>query len=276
MMKQNLEEILWKILENFCTGLHIFNTLFQEFEEKVNNLCSEKQIPRKELRDALTIDDWIMLVNLGKLKNLLDQYLSPLKKLLQQLRQNSYYNPEFSCGIFESHISDLYYNLGSLYSESYHFSSQAFAYLERPSNPKDTAFLPKKISETLFKKMERLKECFAFAKEELEILIRQHKEKTIILRSLFLFGEEILNPIYENGFSEFIHKIYIPDHLFELYVRAAHSFLSSGFPKEALKAAHLAANLLELPEYQFSEDSRRKLQDFFRLHQSYLASHNGV
>lgn len=260
-MQQVMDEILWGIIEHFYLALRIFREEYQRFQKKVQEYSSENHHDEwVQIAAALTVEEWMTLISYEKFQKLAEDFFSPLLKLSNQLEMNYY--TKISDHYLKKKFSELYYELFFLQNEGQHIRSHAFEHMETPNH--DQIFLQtvQQIKTAFPNRLARISQLFDETQQKIENLIQQNKEARIIVRSLYLFGEELFHPIYPEGFQSLIQKIYSGDHLLELYIRAAYSFLQSGFLEEATVAYEKAIMLTQQNQATpFSSAGLYKLQE---------------
>ena len=256
-MKQFVEEILWGIIENFYRALALFKEEYHRYDTRLKGICQQKNIDGANLAEVLTIEEVMSLMSSDeKLLELKENYLEPLLKLALQFHDAASYHANF----FEHYIRDIYYELSILQSQVARLKASVPEYMELRDEEEYKTILSE-VNIFFPLKMFHLSHLFKKAKNELEKIVSYHKESKILVRSFFLFGEEIIGPLYEMGFAEFIKKIYRPDHLVELCTRAAYSFHSSGFSALARQASGKAEELLQNnKQYQLFPQWQEKLK----------------
>ncbi len=253
-MKQFVEEILWAMIENFYQAMLLFQKEHQEFKKKIEIISKVKENKKSDLMEILSIEEVLSLLNLNNIEDLKEKYIQPLIRLSSQFKQICYCNDSFNHG-----IQDIYHELSILQSEFSKLGVLAPELMEFKSETRYKSIvggyhicLPLKVFQ-LSHKMEN-------AQKELEKIIAPYKERDILVRSFFLFGEEIIGQLSENSFVDFIKRIYPSDHLLELYTRASYAFLKAGFYDFTKIAVRKAKNVLEEEKYNFSEIWKEKLQ----------------
>lgn len=261
-MKQSIEELIWAIIEKFYVSLQIFKKEYQQFGHKVQWSSQQNSIDSTwpQIVASLTVEQWMTLIGYDQIEELAENYIAGLLNLTKQLEMyghtNSYDNN------LQKKISELYYELSFLQNEGQHIRNHAYEYMETPNHDQVFIHELQQIKIIFPTKLAHISQLFDNIKNEIENLIQQHKETRIVIRSLYLFGEEIFNSNYIENFQQFITKIYPTDHLLELYIRATYSFLQSGFQKEAYlaykKAKVLVSNMVAP---NFSSESMGKLSE---------------
>ncbi|NUM33176.1 MAG: hypothetical protein HUU50_01395 [Candidatus Brocadiae bacterium] len=252
-MKQFIEEILWEMIENFYQAMLLFQQEHQEFKKKIETISKNKD-KMVDLMEILSVEEVLSLLNLNNIEDLREKYIQPLIKLSSQFKQVCYCNDAFNHG-----IQDIYHELSILQSEFSKLGVIAPGLMEFKTEKRYKSIvggyhicLPLKVFQ-LSHKMET-------AQKELEKMISPYKERDILVRSIFLFGEEIIGRLSENSFLDFVKRIYPSDHLLELYTRASYAFLKAGFYDFTKVAVRKAKNILEEERYNFSDIWTQKLQ----------------
>ena len=272
-MKQLMEKLLWEMMEYFYSAWTLFHQEHQTFLRRIQELQTQKQIKNtKRLMKSLSLAELANLVPYESFKDLLEQQIRPLRKLSDQFKRNTYSNTDCSYSYFDEYLANLYHGLSILQSEGYQWGLKILDCMEGPTKStrsKQEEEQEQKMfahfKENLLPKMQSFKKLFDAARAEIEKLIYFHKDSSILLRSLYFFGQEIIGPSYgpdpEKGFLEFIKKIYAPDHILELYTRVGYSFISSGFFDEARKTVKQAQAFLDKTDYEFTKEGRKRFQD---------------
>lgn len=224
-MQQMIEEMLWGITENFYLTFRLFHTEYQQYEERLVVLCSAKDVPRNKIAKYWSMEEASDLLNYEHFQKLLDEYLEPLQRLVVLFARES------KLGNFlEQLVQDIVAET-SLLKTACHKLKMAVSKAVKKGEPSSDdlhLLFPLKI---LY-----LSQLFSKTRDELEKLLGHYQDSTILIRSLFLFGEEIVGPAYENGLPEFLEKIYPQLRILEFYARSAFNFSDSGFSTFAVKA----------------------------------------
>lgn len=250
-MHQLIEEILWEIIENFYTSFCLFRAEYQRYERQIQHLCASKQVSRDQLLKRLSPEEAESLFNYQPYQKILDHHLEPLQKLCWQLVRESEHGE-----LLEHGVRDIFYEISLLTTECYKVkvSSDKYAPNSQAPEPADNfpVFFPWKMLILL--------RLFNKTKEELEKLVAKYRDSKILLRSLFLFGEEVVGASYEGGFDEFLQKVYVECQVLEFYAKAAFSFSASGFDDYAIASAKKFAQFSEHhPQHPCRQEWRLKL-----------------
>ena len=245
-MNQLLEELLWRIIETFYQGFASFHKQTKKYQDAIARKGYDKNIRTPKEVNTNLFDG-------NKLKKLIENYFEPLCELAQDFRQAGNQN-----SFFADHCQDIYYELSILHVE---FCKLKASLSENSKLNKD-GFISffEEFNIRLPLKIFQLINLLQSAKKELENIIVEYKDRKIFLQSAFLFGEEVIGPVYKQGFNEFIKKIY-PNYLLEFYTRAASYFKQSGFNDKALNAIKKAQKVLEENDHDYSDKWKQKFKE---------------
>jgi hypothetical protein len=254
-MQQWMQELLWGIVENFYAAFQLFNSQYQEYERRVKDFSKTKKIARENLNHHLSREEVVTLLDYDLLQKLRDEHLEPLQKMLDQMKQGV--NPK---NLLDDYVRDIFYETAVLKDACHKLKVSAPQYREL-SDEEEYKVILEEVHTFFPVKMKHLFHLFRKARRELEKLIAHYHDSTILVRCLYLFGEQLISPVYEEGMRFFWQAIYPDYNVLELFTRAAFSFHKSGFTDLAHEAADKAQQFLDAQhEIEFPLEWRNMLE----------------
>lgn len=254
-MQQWMQELLWEIVENFYAAFRLFHGQYQEYESRINTFSDTKKIARESLNRHLSREEVVTLLDYDLLQKLRDEHLEPMQKMLHQFTQDL--TPK---NLLLDYVRDIFYETAVLKDACHKLTVSAPQYRELADEEEYKVILEE--VHTFFPvKMKHLFQLFRKARRELEKLIVHHRDSAIIARCLYLFGEQLIAPVYEEGMQFFWQKIYPDYNILELFTRVAFSFHKAGFYELAREAAGKAQQALDTQhEIEFPLEWRNMLE----------------
>jgi hypothetical protein len=221
----------WELLRNFFRSRSAFLTLFDQYELRVAEFEEQLKTDRTKLK--LPADQLQSLLDFKSLEELRDRVILRLKETAHEL----FRTPD-STDLLDHYISNIYHEISILKEEHYTLKEE---FVQMDQREYDLFF--REVAEFYPKRLRHVKNLYRKALRRLEELLPEMANERIVVRSLYLFGDELLAEGYSGGLRGLYAKMY-PD-LGDVggFAMAGRSFLKSGFEKEAREAYTLAIEL---------------------------------
>jgi len=246
----NRQELLWQLFRSFFRSRSAFLTLFERYEARVLEFAEKFKIDRTRLR--VSADDLLTLLDFKSLEELRDREILTLKQTAHVL----FRGPD-ETDMLDHHVSNIYHELSILKEEHYTLKED---FLRLDKKEYDRFF--REVAEFYPKRLRHIKNLYGKALRRLETLLPDMVKERVLIRSLFIFGEGLLEGNYRGGLSALYRKMYPGLGAAEAYAEAGRSFLESGFDEEAM-AAYLKSRdaLSRRRRKRNHEEARMALKD---------------
>lgn len=224
MNGRNRHELKWQLFRSFFRSRSAFLSLFHRYEARVEAFAQRFETDRTRLK--LAADDLQTLLDFKSLEELRDREILILKETAHEL-----FRVEDSTDRFDHYVSNIYHEL-SILKEEHYTLKEDFVRLDKREY--DRFF--REVAEFYPKRLRHVRNLYAKALRRLEELLPGMAREKILVRSIYLFGEELLRTHYPRGLAGLYRKMYPEGGEVEGYTIAARSFLDAGFEEEALRA----------------------------------------
>jgi hypothetical protein len=252
-MVPNETNLVWEVVTAFFRSKKSFNEQREKYERMVTNYARKKSVDRRELH--LGTREVAGLLDFEPIEQLRNHYMRNLKDLSHRM-----FRTEGTIDSFDKYVSDIYHEVSILKEELYTVLTYAPAY-EEGSQPDLTERdkILDEVHEFFPRKIEQIRNLFEKAQARLEEILPQFGENRIFVRSVYLFGGEILKKYSKNGLDGFYSRIYPSGGAVQGYLTVARSFYEAGFHQEADKALRKARAALK--RSSFTEEEKKKKRE---------------
>ena len=220
---------IWDIVDEFFQARALFMQIYDAYERGVLRHAEERGVDRKDLR--LDADDVSALLDNHQLADLRGRHLVALKETSHQL-----FRTDEATDIFDRYITDAFHEVSILMQEHLKVHRVMPAYTQMDEDEEEVEAILDEVHQLFPNKVHHVYALFQKAKERLEQLIHEHDRNTVLLRSLYLFGDELLGGVYDGGLEEFYGYLYPDLGAPKGYLEVGRSFLESGFLEHAREA----------------------------------------
>ena len=227
----------WDLLEAFFEAQRDYQNIYMYYESSVLAYAEERGVDRRRLRlSAAEVSGLLDFERLGQLRR---GSLYRTKTISHALFRN-----KDTTSRFDRHISEIFHELSILREEQYKVSTFAEDY-RRDNDMVEYESMLDEVHEDFPRRVSHIHTLFLKAQAKLEQALQAVRTDPIYLRSLFLFGDEILRYAYPEGPITHAWRVYEhgPGEAFYL---AARSFARRGFRADALSALDRALEQLSL------------------------------
>ena len=229
--ENNAKADIWAVVATFYEAQTHFQETYDTYEERVLHFAAERGVDRRVLR--LEAKELTGLLDFKQLEVLRDAEVEKLKTYSHQL-----FRKLDTTNRFDRHISEIYHELSILKEEQYRVEQFGPDYATDKS-PIYNEILDE-VHQAFPRKVHHIYDLFRLAQERLESVLPNYISDKTLIRSVYLFGEDLIGPQYTKGLPGFYKILYGPGGAIEGFTAAAKSFIDSGFKeyaKEALEKA---------------------------------------
>lgn len=216
----------WEFFQVFFKARDTFLEIYNDYEDRVMTYATHRGVDRMVLR--LSAPELSELLDFKKLEILRDDHLEPLRRISHQLfRTAESTDPLDRC------VSEAFHEISILKEEQYKLLNFASSY----RGAQIQSFLDE-VHHAFPLRVHRVYDLFEASLHRLFELLPTplFREDRIFLRSLYLYGEELLADHYLESLDDFWRKIFLPTGAPGGYLAIAQSFLQSGFRTRAYEA----------------------------------------
>jgi len=253
-MDKNNSSLIWEIVSTFFISKRIYQAQYRNYERMVRAFAREFETPREKLK--LSSEEVAALLDFKEIEHLRNVHLRKLKDLSHQM-----FRTDEATDLFDKYVSDIYHEISILKEEHYMVSTYAPLYEEEHQlDLTERDKILNEVHEFFPQKTRDIHKLFQKAQRRLDRIIPEYGRERVFVRSLYLFGDELLKGVYRGGLEGFYRKIYGQYGAAKGYIIAARSFYESGFYEQAQNALKKArAALKEDP--RLADDIRKELKE---------------
>jgi hypothetical protein len=216
---------LWDLVEAFFLARTAFGEVYENYETRVLAHAAEQGIDRRDLRlDATAVSK---LLDFAKLESLRNGPLHDLKEIAHAL-----FRKRASTDKLDRYASEIFHELSILKEEQYKVSTFAPEY-HKTNELSEYESILEEVHQEFPRKVHNIHDLFAKARLRIEEILKRSRDDPVLVRSLALFGEKLLEKAYPRGLSDLYRFIY-PGGEAEAHLVAARSFARGGFKQHAV------------------------------------------
>jgi len=257
-MDDGKTQLISEIIAAFFAAKKSFEAQYENYERMVEEYAQKLMVDRQELH--LDSKEVAGLLDFKAVEELRNKHLRQLKDLAHEM-----FREDDTTDIFDKYVSDIYHETSILKEEHYSVLVYASAYEEGAATDlTERDKILEEVHEFLPRKLHQIANLFEKAQARLEEILPQYGEERVFVRSLYLFGAELLQGIYKGGLEEFYGKVYPSGGPVEGYLTVARSFYESGFQEQAGAALRKARAVLKKSELG-EEEKKRKSREITQL-----------
>jgi hypothetical protein len=218
--------LAWRVIDAHYRSRHAFQAIFRAYEQRVAKLVDQLGVPREEIK--LNAAETRRLFDTALLNQLIERHVIPLRESAQAcFRGQDVADP------YDSEITQIFHELSILREE--HLSVREFPHTAGRAFQR----LFQEVSKYYPQRLRRVRDLFSRAQKRLDELLPGFRDDPIVLRSAFLFREELWPENPRGGLARFLGKVFAADGVATGFERVARSFLKAGFFEYAAEAARL-------------------------------------
>jgi hypothetical protein len=232
--RRSLAPTVYDLLETFIEARAAYAEVHDSYEERVKKHAAERGVDRKLLR--LDAGEVSKLLDFARLESLRNGPCHDLKEIAHAL-----FRRKASTDKLDRYASEIFHELSILKEEQYKVSTFAPEYHRRNELDEYESILDE-VHEEFPRKVHNIHDLFERSRRRLESILRRHANDRVLVRSLFLFGDELLErakDFYPRGLNDLTWIVY-PQGPLEFFSVVAQTFAASGFKNEAVQALERA------------------------------------
>jgi hypothetical protein len=238
-----IDERRWVLLRTFYGSYRSFHALLDQYERRVSAFAKRYGVDRKQLQ--LPPEELATLLDSHALAALRDGDLEILRDASHRL-----FRTANGADAFDSHVSSVYHEVSLLKEEHWTIGEEStqsdFAEYER---------YYREVNVYYPKRLRHVRNLYGKARKRLERLLPTMARGRVIVRSVYLFGERLVQGVYPGGLEELYGHMYPGGGALQGYTLAAESFLESGFGPEAVTAYDRALAAAERLEREAEDEA---------------------
>jgi len=244
------DEHRWILLRTFYRSYRSFHVLLGQYEQRVTAFALQYGVNRKDLK--LQPEELLSLFDSHALLALRNGELKTLREISHQLFRGE------RSDSFDNHATNIYHEVSILKEEEWTLREQATS-----EDPKEFERYYREVNFYYPKRLRHVRNLYGKARKRLEKILPTMGRNTIVIRSAYLFGDELFDGVYARGLEEFYECLYPAGGALTGYSVVAESFQEGGFGAEATEAyeralatASRAHSRVEKTEGKSSENAR--------------------
>ncbi|MGH7163486.1 MAG: hypothetical protein ACREID_08370 [Planctomycetota bacterium] len=246
----------WAVIERHFGSRNAFAAIHEEYEARVAKLVQERGIARDDLK--LTPEETTTLFDTKRLEELIREHVGPLRDAAHaHFRDSDVAEP------YDSEASKIFHELSILKEE--HLSVRDFP---RDGDGREFARLFREVSEYYPQRLRRVRDLLERAQKRLDAIVPQFGADPIVLRSAFLFREELWPGEAEEGLTIFLSHMFPQQGPIHGYLEVAKSFLKGGFFDKSAECAKMgvaAAGREATPRTTHAQQVRDTIRELDKL-----------
>jgi hypothetical protein len=216
----------WQVLRFHYASRNAFLQIHRAYEARVARHVEERGLPRERIK--LDPEATKQLFDTHRLNALIDPSVLALREASHALfRDQDVAEP------YDSKVSRIYHELSILREE--HLSVRHFP---KTGEAREFARLYREVSEYYPQRLRRVRDLFARGQKRLEELLPRFKDDAIVLRSAYLFREELWPENPRGGLGRFLEKMFAEGAAYG-FLKVARSFYRAGFFRHAAECARM-------------------------------------
>jgi hypothetical protein len=229
---KTLDENRWLLIRGLFVSRDRFLRMFRTYERRVQAHSRKLAVDRSRL--DLPWTELRMLLDFEALEQIRDDLLEELKEVAHDL-----FRSIDSTDPLDSYIAQIYHEVSILKEEHYGLEEE---YLEKDAKAYER--LHEEVKDSFPNRLRHIRDLFVKCRRRLERILPSMMEGSIVIRSLYLFGDDIFRAAYRDGLVGIYRKAYPEEGEVRGFYEAALSFRRGGFDdlaKAAIEKAHKAA-----------------------------------
>jgi hypothetical protein len=217
----------WLVIQYHYRSRYAFAHIQRAYESRVKALVAERGIARSEIR--LTATETRLLFDTPELEALLRELMLPLRDASHKMfRFSDIAEP------YDSKISRIYHELSILKEE--HLSVRDWP---EDGGNREFARLFREVSEYYPQRLRRVRDLFVRATKRLDVLLPQFKDNRVVLRSVYLFREELWPEQTRASLVRLLDHMFVDGGAPAGFLRIARSFYRAGFFEDVVECTRM-------------------------------------
>ncbi len=227
------DERRWMLLRTFYQSYRSFNVLLEQYERRVLAFAERDGVDRSKLK--LRPSELASLMDATALLALRDGELNLLRQISHMLFRSAHL-----VDTFDNNVTNIYHEVSILKEEHYAVGEETLH-----TDPKEYERYYREVNIYYPRRLRHVRDLFTKARSRLERLLPSMATNKIVLRSAYLFGDQLVRDVYPAGLGELYRHMYPHGGSLTGYTLAADSFLEGGFADEAARAYAKAINAVD-------------------------------
>ena len=243
---------IWDFVATLIAARRAFVSIHARYEHRVLTAAREHDVPRADLK--LPPDELWKLFHLGRLERLRDGRLKLLRELAKDI-----FGPAGDDGLMDAYCGHIYHEMSILNEE--HRSVGRFI---QQHDPRRYRALFEEVTGYYPLRLGRVQRFFRAARRRLDELLPGWSQERILVRSAFLFGDQLSRRAWGEGREALYVRMYPGEGLIRGYLEAGRSFFLSGFldqAREALTLSEQAGTMLQNPATPAQDEALREVRE---------------
>jgi hypothetical protein len=246
----------WLVIQYHYRSRHAFAHIQRAYESRVKALVAERGVARDRIK--LTAQETRLLFDTPELEDLLINMILPLRDASHTMfRFSDIAEP------YDSKISRIYHELSILKEE--HLSVRDWP---KDGGSREFARLFREVSEYYPQRLRRVRDLYQRATKRLEVLLPRFQDNRVVLRSVWLFREELWREQARPGLVRLLDHMFPEGGAPDGFLRIARSFYRAGFFEQAAECAKMgvaAAGRLAQARSSRGHEARDTISELDRL-----------
>lgn len=218
------DERRWLLLRTFYHSYRSFHSLLDQYERRVMEYAGKYGVDRKDLQ--LPAEELATLLDSHALSALRDGDLALLRETSHRIFRTGDVPDRF-----DTHVTNVYHEVSLLKEEHWTVREQSMF-----ADPVEYARYYREVNVYYPKRLRHVRNLYGKARRRLEQILPAMARTRIIVRSVYLFGERLVQGVYDDGLDELYGHMYPGGGSLTGFSLAGESFLESGFGAEAVTA----------------------------------------
>jgi hypothetical protein len=247
----------YDFLASFVGARHVFLSIYRHYEGRVLRAARAAGVSREAL--VLPPEELFALFHLGRMAELRDARLAPLRDLAQRLFGEST-GESGDDELLDVYCSHVYHEFTILTEE--HRSVGRFL---RIHDDRRYRQLFEEVSGYYPTRLRRIRRLFTGGLRRVEALLPEWSRLRVVRRSVYLFGDVLARKAYGRGLEALYERMYPGGGAVQGFLEAGESFHDSGFGpravgalERALEAAREAERHRKLEEAEAASAARAR------------------
>lgn len=215
---------LWDLLTTYVAARSAFREVWRRYERRVVSAARRRNVRREDL--VLPPRLLARLFDLGELERLRDRLLAPLRAQLLAV-----FGPGGDEGLLDTYGGHVFHEISILCEE--HKSVGRFTGVHDPARYRE---LFTEVGAYYPKRLRRVRRFLRLGMARLTELLPTWGRYRVVVRSAYLFGEELARSAWNEGLEGLYARMYPQGRATRGLLEAARSFHAAGFDAEARAA----------------------------------------
>lgn len=236
------DERRWTLLRTFYRSYRSFHSLLHQYERRVHEFSERYGVDRTQLQ--LPPEELVTLLDPLALAALRDGDLAQLRDVSHRVFRSAEVHDRF-----DTHVTSIYHEVSLLKEE--HWTVREHA---GDGDRREYERYYREVNVYYPKRLRHVRNLYGKARRRLEQLLPSMSRSRVVVRSVYLFGDRLVEDVYEGGIEELYEHMYPGGGAVTGYALAGESFLEAGFGAEAAAAFSRAIDAATRTEAAIEDD----------------------